>query len=556
MKQTISIILLLGLFIVADVAKADFAFGDPTNLGPPISTAYGDLTPCITADGLEMYVNYYNRPGNHGDWDIWISTRETVNDDWGAPVNLGSPLNIGQSNQASYISADGLELYCHSYNRSGGYGNWDLWLTARATRDDAWGVPENLGSVVNSSYQDTGPCISSDGLELYFSSHRSGGYGSADIWVSKRPTRNDPWEQPTNLGPVVNSSASENVPFLSSDGLLLFFSEERLNAPIRPGGFGNQDMWVTRRASISEPWGAPVNLGPIVNSQSLDAAPRVSPDSSTLYFNSDRPGGFGGVWGDIYQAPIIPIVDFNADEIVDIDDLLILIENWGTNETICDIGPMPWGDGIVDAQDLEVLMSHWQEEVLPVSLLAYWTLDETEGILAHDSMGDNDAFLLGNPTWQPDGGIVDGALALDGTMFLTADCVLSPADGPFSVLAWVKGGGPGQAILAQQGGVNWLMADPATGALMTELRSGGRLARTLCSQAIITDGTWHRIGLVWDGSNRYLYVDDMLVAEDAQSGLQGSFGGVLIGCGGTMTPGTFWEGLIDDVRIYNRAVHP
>jgi hypothetical protein len=96
----------------------------------------------------------------------------------------------------------------------------------------------------------------------------------------------------------------------------------------------------------------------------------------------------------------------------------------------------------------------------------------------------------------------------------------------------------------------------ASGVLMTELKSAGRLASLLYSEAVITDGHWHRIGFTWDGSARGLYVDDVLVAEDTQTGLADCQGGLNIGCGKDMTPGTFFSGLIDDVRIYNRAVRP
>ncbi|MHC4677299.1 MAG: LamG-like jellyroll fold domain-containing protein [Planctomycetota bacterium] len=93
---------------------------------------------------------------------------------------------------------------------------------------------------------------------------------------------------------------------------------------------------------------------------------------------------------------------------------------------------------------------------------------------------------------------------------------------------------------------------------MTELRFiGGRVVQPpLLSQTVITDGQWHRVGFVWDGLYRALYVDDTLVAEDAQPGLTGSLGGLNIGCGNDLTAGTFFSGLIDDVRIYNRAVKP
>ena len=64
------------------------------------------------------------------------------------------------------------------------------------------------------------------------------------------------------------------------------------------------------------------------------------------------------------------------------------------------------------------------------------------------------------------------------------------------------------------------------------------------------------VGFTWDGSYRRLYVDDVLVAEDTDIGLVECSGGLNIGCGATMAPDTFWSGLIDDVRIYNRAINP
>jgi hypothetical protein len=73
---------------------------------------------------------------------------------------------------------------------------------------------------------------------------------------------------------------------------------------------------------------------------------------------------------------------------------------------------------------------------------------------------------------------------------------------------------------------------------------------------VITDGNWHRVGFVWDGSQRILYVDDVEVAIDTQSGLESSEGGLHIGAGNIPDAGSFFSGPIDDVRIYNRAVTP
>jgi len=256
----------------------------------------------------------------------------------------------------------------------------------------------------------------------------------------------------------------------------------------------------------------------------------------------------------------VPSPDFNGDGVINMKDLLKLIESWGQDESKVDITPSPFGDGIVDALDLELLMSYWEQPYDDPYLIAHWALDETEGIIAYDSAGVSDAYLMGEPVWQPDTGMVGGALMFNGVNdYAFAPLDLSPADGPFSIFAWIKGGVPGQVISSQSNGANWLMVDSSFGCLMTELMPpvvGRFRPQPLESESVITDDQWHRIGFVWDGANRSLYVDDILVAEDTQEGLTGSSGVLNIGCGSNLTAGTFWSGLIDDIRIYNRAVNP
>ena len=117
--------------------------------------------------------------------------RANANFVFSEPINLGPAVNAPFSWQGEpSISADGLSLYFVS-NRLGGSGDSDLWVATRPTTDDDWGLPINLGSTVNSIAKDENPCISADGLELYFASNRSGSYGGHDIWVTRRPTKND-----------------------------------------------------------------------------------------------------------------------------------------------------------------------------------------------------------------------------------------------------------------------------------------------------------------------------------------------------------------------------
>jgi len=334
----------------AYVAKADFIFGTPTNLGPIVNSSSYDNDASISDDGLSLYFTS-NRPGGSGSYDIWVTTRETVQDPWGEPVNLGPTVNNSDWDGPASISANDLELYLGS-RRPGGSGGVDLWITRRASVFDPWGEPVNLGSTVNSSAFEVKMSISTDGLSLIFDSDRSGGYGEHDLWVSTRPTLSDPWGTPVNLGSTVNSSAWDYAPALSADGLSLFFTS------VRSGG---HELWLTTRETTDDPWGEPVNLGPEVNSSAGQGNPGISADGSTLYFGSRRPGGSGD--NDIWQVSILPVVDFNADGIVDGVDICMMVDYWLTDEPLYDIAPMPFGDGIVDVKDLILLAEHLTIEV-------------------------------------------------------------------------------------------------------------------------------------------------------------------------------------------------
>jgi N-acetylneuraminic acid mutarotase len=246
-----------------------------------------------------------------------------------------------------------------------------------------------------------------------------------------------------------------------------------------------------------------------------------------------------------------PVVDFDGDGALDTDDLLRLIESWGLDDPRLDIGPLPWGDGIVDAEDLEVLMSRWGQDA---NFIAHWELDETGGDIAYDSVGQNNAIVVGDAQWQREDGHIDGALQLDGlTSYLSAPFIIDPPRQPFSAYVWIKGGQPGQTIISQEDAFGeWLSLD-AAGALTCTLTFP---LAPVTSSAVITDDQWHRIGLVSDGSGISLYVDDVEVARSDVSPLMPAVGNLRIGAGKNLEPGTFWFGMIDDVRIYDRVVIP
>ncbi|MFZ2149018.1 MAG: ankyrin repeat domain-containing protein [Sedimentisphaerales bacterium] len=256
----------------------------PTSLGPIVNSSTAEGDPHISADGIALYFAS-ERAGGLGDRDLWVTTRETKDDPWGTPVNLGSPINSSAYEGAPCTSADGLELYFVS-GRPGGSGTWDIWVSTRQTQSDPWGAPVNLGPTVNSPLKENSPSISADGLKLYFSDYwgpRPGGMGATDICVTTRKTKDGPWGKPVNLGPPVNSVAHEWDPDISADGLSLYFSSRR--SP----GLGGDGFWVATRKTQSDSWGTPVNLGPTVNSTYDAYEADISSDGSTLYFITDRP---------------------------------------------------------------------------------------------------------------------------------------------------------------------------------------------------------------------------------------------------------------------------
>ena len=170
--------------------------------------------------------------------------------------------------------------------------------SAAAQHYSEWSAPTSLGPGVNSPFNDQHPAISRDELTLYFVSDRPSGAGGTDIWMSKRASVDEPWGAPAPLLGAINTSAAEFAPtFGASDNLLLFGSE-------RPGGCGSRDIWISFRKDKRDDsaWETPVNLGCGLNFSGFDDGPTWFEDDNglvTVFFTAqNRPGGLGDfdVW--------------------------------------------------------------------------------------------------------------------------------------------------------------------------------------------------------------------------------------------------------------------
>jgi Tol biopolymer transport system component len=287
-RGSLSLSLLLAVSAFTGSAQAQWQFGPAVEL--PISISVERGGPSLSNDGRVLYFASPS-PGGQGEFDIWTASRSTRFGSFGPVTNLGPNVNSSSFDAGPSISQDGLSLYFHS-TRPGSLGDRNLYVATRATTNDAFGAPVSLGPGVNSSSLDANPSTSADGLTLVFQSDRPGFTGQ-DLFVATRPNTSVPFGAVQNLGPTINRFVGQGSPSLSADGLSLFYAGS-INGAVA-------DLFVSTRASLNDPWGDPVSLGPNVNTPSDEDFGAIAWDSSSIVFISNRSGG-----EDLYEAVVVP----------------------------------------------------------------------------------------------------------------------------------------------------------------------------------------------------------------------------------------------------------
>src|SRR5690606_30632465 len=189
------------------------------------SELYNEGAHCISPDGKYLFFTGCNRPDGRGSCDIYVSRRE--GDRWGAPHNIGAPVNSGGWEAQPALAADGRTLYFVS-NRRGGQGGYDIWKS-ELQGNGQWGTPTNLGPSVNTRYDESSPYIHADNRTLYFASNGWPGFGDKDIFKSELDN-NGNWQTPTNLGYPINDHHEQSALSVSMNGQQAFFSTRRADA--------------------------------------------------------------------------------------------------------------------------------------------------------------------------------------------------------------------------------------------------------------------------------------------------------------------------------------
>jgi len=263
----------------------------PVNIGPPINTEWDDNVPVLSKDEKTLFFTS-NRPGTYGGEDIWVSQRPNKKAPWGEPVNLGPRVNTPYTDRMRSISADGRIILFQS-NRDGGQGGTDIWAMVRKRPNDdfGWSKPVNLGTVINSEYNEVAAKYQFDDRHrkgnLFFSSARPGGFGGPDIYESE--IDDSGFKLPLNVYEL-NTESIETCFWVRDDGLEIIFSSNRPNLS---GDMNKLDLWTSTRASVFESWSLPESLGSAVNSDYVDANPMLASADRMLYFASARPNPSG-----------------------------------------------------------------------------------------------------------------------------------------------------------------------------------------------------------------------------------------------------------------------
>ncbi len=217
------------------------------------------------------------------------------------PINIGSGVNTKYDEYWPSLSADERVLVFtrqipidpNRYDGTQSSMQEDLFVSFRQ-EDGEWSTAVPLPGGVNTPLNEGAQCISADGNTIIFTAcNRPEGVGSCDLYIMFR--RGNKWTKPENMRSV-NSSSWDSNPSLTADGRVLFF------ASARPGGFGGSDIWGVRLDREGNALSEPRNLGPIINTAMDEVSPFIHPDGKSLYFASNGHIGMGDL--DLFVSQI------------------------------------------------------------------------------------------------------------------------------------------------------------------------------------------------------------------------------------------------------------
>ena len=258
--------------------------GTLLNMGDLVNSRFADYAPTMgNVDNLLLFTSKRNLHSTDfnapADEDLFISRR--VDGSWEKAVELRS-INTSNNEGSACLSRDGKLLVFSRCNAPGGVGNCDLY-TAKLNKDSVWTEIKNLGPDINSIGWDSHPSLTRSGDTLFFASNRKGGFGLSDIYFTVRD-KSGSWLPARNAGPVINTRHSEVSPFIHHQSNILYFSSNGF-----PVTFGDFDIY--RASWNGQHWEEPKNLGPLVNGSGSEYYFTMDALSKEIFFSRSEQTG-------------------------------------------------------------------------------------------------------------------------------------------------------------------------------------------------------------------------------------------------------------------------
>ncbi len=251
-------------------------------LGNDINSPTQELAPIVSPDDKILYFTRWKHPKNIGEQknqNIWYSLKDAEGN-WDKPQLFPAPINNEYDNSICSITADGKTILLNNIYQKD--GSMDIGVSKSfRLRTGGWSIPQTIkieGFHNKSKFSEY--AISPDGKIIIFAAEMNDSWGGKDLYVTFEK-ENNVWSQPVNLGPNINSGEDESTPFIAPDGITLYFSSSgRI-------GYGSNDIYLTRRLSSNWlSWSEPENLGPIVNTPYWDGYFSLSAKGDFAYFSS------------------------------------------------------------------------------------------------------------------------------------------------------------------------------------------------------------------------------------------------------------------------------
>lgn len=257
------------------------AFGEKIKLSNKVNTLYEEYSPKITPDGKTLYIVRDDYPKNeNGDENVWFS-KLNQNNEWGQMQDIGFPINNEGHNFVISGSPDNNSLLIgNTYNKDGSKKKEGISVSYRTKK--GWSVPKSLEIEDYYSHESfVGFSMGANNKTLIMALKRKEGMGSLDLYVSFLKTNNT-WSAPQHLGDVINSAGVEDDPFLAADNKTIYFAS---NGHL---GYGSRDIFVSKRLDNTWiHWSKPKNLGPKINTVGYDTGFFLSAEGDEAYFSSN-----------------------------------------------------------------------------------------------------------------------------------------------------------------------------------------------------------------------------------------------------------------------------